>query len=56
VYIDGQLISTTPFQLTDIAPGMHTVTVIQPGYREWSASVNIRPGAGTRISASLEPE
>jgi hypothetical protein len=56
VYLDGQLISTTPFQLPDIAPGTHTITIVQPGYREWSASVNIEPGAGTRISASLELE
>ena len=56
VYLDDQLVSTTPFHLLEIAPGTHTIRVVQPGYKEWSTSVNVEAGARTRISASLEQE
>jgi hypothetical protein len=56
VYLDGQLVSTTPFQLSDIAPGTYAILIAQPGYREWSGSVLVEPGKRTRISASLELE
>ncbi|NOT25311.1 MAG: PEGA domain-containing protein, partial [Acidobacteria bacterium] len=56
VYLDGQLVSTTPFQLTDIAPGTYIIRIVQPGYSEWSASVHVERGARTRVSASLELE
>ena len=54
VYLDDKLISTTPFQLSDIVPGRHTIRIDLEGYPSWSAPVNIRPGARTTVSAVLE--
>jgi uncharacterized membrane protein len=53
VYLDDRLVSTTPFQLSDIAPGRHTIRIELEGYRTWSAQVNVEPGARRRISAAL---
>ena len=55
VYLDDKLISTTPFQLSDIVPGRYTIRIDREGYRSWSAPVNIQRGARTNISAALEP-
>ena len=56
VYLDGQLVSTTPFQLSDIAPGAHTIQIVLPEYQDWSTTVNVDSGGRTRINASLEPQ
>lgn len=55
VYLDEKLISTTPFQLSDIVPGRYTIRIDREGYRSWSAPVNIQRGARTNISAVLAP-
>jgi len=55
VYLDDKLISTTPFQLSDIVPGRYTIRIDREGYRSWSAPVNIQRGARTNISAVLAP-
>jgi len=54
VYLDDQLASTTPFQLSEIAPGRYTIRIDMQGYRPWSAPVSIESGARTQISAVLE--
>ena len=54
VYLDERLASTTPFQLSDIAPGRHTIRIDMQGYRPWSAPVSIERRALTKISAVLE--
>jgi len=54
VYLDEQLVSTTPFQLSDVAPGQHTIRIDMQGYRPWSMPVTIQRGVRTNISAVLE--
>jgi hypothetical protein len=54
VYLDDKLVSTTPFQLSDIVPGRYTIRIDLTGYRTWSAPVSIEPRARTNISAVLE--
>jgi hypothetical protein len=54
VYLDGQLVSTTPFQLSGVTPGPHTIHIALPGYLTWSAPVDVEPGSRVRIAASLE--
>ena len=54
VYLDDQLVSTTPFQLSDIATGRHTIRIDMQGYRSWSMPVTIEQGVLTKISAVLE--
>ena len=53
VYLDDKLVSTTPFQLSDIVPGQYTIRIEMQGYRTWSAPVNVEPGARATISAIL---
>jgi len=55
VYLDDKLVSTTPFQLSDIVPGRYTIRIDREGYRSWSVPVDIQRGARTNISAVLEP-
>jgi serine/threonine protein kinase len=55
VLIDGQLVGTTPALVSAIQPGAHAVTIEQDGYRSVSSSVQVRPRAESRVTASLEP-
>lgn len=54
VHLDGQLVSTTPFQLSDLSPGPHTLRIELPGFKTWSTTVTSEPGARIRVAASLE--
>jgi len=54
VYLDGQLVTTTPFQLSGITPGRHIIRIDLQGYRTWSAPVSVEPGAHIGITAALE--
>ena len=55
VYLDDQLVTTAPFQLSGVALGRHTLRIELQGYRTWSAPISIEPGARIRITAALEP-
>ena len=54
VYLDGQLVSTTPFQLSGVTVGRHIIQINLQGYRTWSTPVSVEPGARVRIAAALE--
>jgi hypothetical protein len=54
VLIDGQLFTTTPFQLSSLPPGPHTVRMELEGYKVWSAPVTLAAGIRARVAASLE--
>jgi hypothetical protein len=53
VYLDDRLVSTTPFQLSDMVPGRYTVRIDMQGYRTWSTPVSVQQGARATISAVL---
>jgi CRISPR/Cas system-associated exonuclease Cas4 (RecB family) len=55
VYVDGQLIGTTPLRMVDVAPGTKAVSFELTGYAKWTATVTIAPGEPRKVSASLEP-
>jgi hypothetical protein len=55
VHFDGRRLTTTPFQLSDVPPGPHTIRMELDGYLVWSAPITIEAGARARIAASLEP-
>ena len=55
VHLDGRRLTTTPFQLSDVPPGPHTIRMELDGYLVWSAPITIEAGARARIAASLEP-
>ncbi len=55
VFVDDNLVSTTPFQLSNVAVGVRHLRIELPGYKIWTTSVQIEPSARFRVSASLEP-
>ena len=55
VFIDDNLIGTTPVLLSEVAAGSRLLRVELSGYRIWTTSVQIKPGARFRVLASLEP-
>jgi hypothetical protein len=52
--LDDQLVTTTPFQLSDIALGPHTVRIEMPGHRPWIESIDVQVGSRIAIAASLD--
>jgi hypothetical protein len=55
VFVDDNLIGTTPFLLSNVAAGVRHLRIELSGYKIWTTSVQIEPGARFRVSASLEP-
>ena len=55
VFVDDNVIGTTPLLLSDVAVGPRRLRLELPGYKTFTASVEIKPGARSRVAASLEP-
>jgi len=55
VSVDGSFVGNAPASLK-LAPGKHTVEVVQSGYKSWSRELTILPGAETRLNATLTKE
>ena len=55
VFVDDDLIGTTPFLVSNVEAGVRHLRIELSGYKIWTASVQIEPGARFRVSASLEP-
>jgi hypothetical protein len=55
VFVDDNLIGTTPLLLSNVAAGSRRLRVELSGYKSWATSVQIEPSARFRVSASLEP-
>jgi serine/threonine-protein kinase len=55
VYVDDNLIGTTPLLLSNVAAGSRHLRVELSGYKVWTTSVQIEPSGRRRVSASLEP-
>lgn len=55
VFVDDTLIGTTPLLLSNVAAGSRRVRIELSGYKSWTTSVQIEPGARLRVSARLEP-
>jgi serine/threonine protein kinase len=55
VFVDDELIGTTPLLLSDIAAGSKRLRVELSGYTIWTRSVQIEPSARSRVMATLEP-
>jgi hypothetical protein len=54
VFVDDNLIGTTPFVVSDVATGSRRLRIELSGYKIWTTSVQIEPSARYRVSASLE--
>jgi len=55
VFVDDNLIGTTPFLLSNVDTGSKRLRIELSGYKSWQSSVQIKPSARSRVSASLEP-
>jgi serine/threonine protein kinase len=55
VFVDDDLIGTTPLLLSDVAAGPKKLRIELSGYKSWMRSILIEPSARSRVSASLEP-
>ncbi|MFN3178668.1 MAG: PEGA domain-containing protein [Thermus sp.] len=54
VYIDGHLMGRAPLRMT-LEAGLHEVRVLAPGYGEYRAQVEVRPGESVRLYVELVP-
>ena len=54
VFVNGNLVGTTPLLLSDLPPGARGVRLEHPGYRVWTTTVEITAGQRQRLAASLE--
>jgi hypothetical protein len=55
VFVDDNLIGTTPLLLSNVAAGSRHLRIELSGYQIWTTAVQIKPSARFRVSASLEP-
>jgi serine/threonine protein kinase len=55
VFLDNNLIGTTPLLLSDVAVGSRQVRLELSGYKIFTTSVQIEPGARSRVASRLEP-
>jgi PEGA domain-containing protein len=56
VYIDEQLLGTTPMTLPQISPGAHSLRLHLAAHRDWMSKVQIDPDARNRVTAGLEED
>ena len=56
VFIDEQLVGTTPMLLPQISPGAHSLRLHLDAHRDWKSTVQIDPDARNRVTAGLEED
>jgi serine/threonine-protein kinase len=54
VFLDGRRIGTTPLSIDIMPTGEHAVRLELAGYKPWTSTVRVVPGAKNRVAASLE--
>lgn len=54
VYVDGRLMGRAPLRVS-LEAGLHEVRVLAPGYGEYRAQVEVRPGESVRLYVELLP-
>ena len=55
IYLDGGYQGTTPFTITNVAAGSHTITLKLTDYQEWSQTINVVEGQAFSVSTTLTP-
>jgi hypothetical protein len=54
VFVDNRSIGSTPVSIPDLSPGYHRVRLELAGFTSWVTMAEVKVGARTRVSASLE--
>jgi hypothetical protein len=55
VFVDDNLIGTTPLLLSNVAAGSKRLRIELSGYQIWTTSVQIEPSERFRVAVSLQP-
>lgn len=55
VFVNGQRVGVTPLRL-NLNEGSYEVRVVEDGYSEYRATVQVRRGEATRVEARLQPQ
>ena len=53
-HLDGRLVGTTPVTVPDVLAGTHAIRLELDGFRPWTGTVRVAPGAEQQIRGSLE--
>jgi PEGA domain len=56
VFIDGQLVGTTPLLLPYISPGTHAVRLHLAAHQDWRSTTQVVPDGRNRVTAALEED
>ncbi len=56
IYVDGNYIAETPYVVTNLAPGSHSLRLHKAGYDEYLASVTISAGQQTPVSFTFNSQ
>ena len=56
IYVDGNYIAESPYIVTNLAPGSHTLRLHKAGYDEYLASVTVSAGQQTPVSVTFTPQ
>jgi hypothetical protein len=56
VQLDGETVGVAPMELSDVTPGVHTLTFFLPGYETATVEVNVEPGAREVVDVALVPQ
>lgn len=56
VFVDGQLVGTTPLEGLSLPAMTHSIEVRKAGYQSWKREVAVLDGASSRLTAELEPD
>jgi hypothetical protein len=54
VFVDDNLVGTTPLLVPNVSTGPHHVRIESPGHQSWSTAVQIERGKRFRVIANLE--
>jgi len=56
IYVDGNYIAESPYTVTGLAPGSHTLRLHKAGYDEYLTSVTVSAGQQTPVSVTFTPQ
>ena len=54
VFVNNQLVGSTPIAIPDLPAGPATVRIEMEGYPPWTTTVRVGAGERMRVAASLE--
>lgn len=56
VQLDGETVGVAPMELSDVSPGVHTLTFFLPGFETATVEVSVEPGVREAVDIALVPQ